>query len=105
MRLIDVDTININDTVRGNNDFAECIRDAVKTTLDNALTVNAIIIPEGATNGDMIKAIFNPYKIFKGDFNVSVYMTERNFEESDYQMNYDRRWWDAPYEGGRKNDE
>lgn len=57
----------------------------------------ALIIPENPTNGDMIKAMFNPYKICKYEFNVHIYMTERDFEESDYQMNYDRRWWNALY--------
>lgn len=56
-----------------------------------------LTIPENPTNGDMIKAIFNPYKICKYEFNVHIYMTERDFEESDYQMKYDRSWWNAPY--------
>ena len=80
-------------------------REEVLQIIDKYTSINAVTIPKGATNGDMIKAMFNPYKICKYEFNVRIYMTERDFEESDYQMNYDRRWWDAPYEGGRKNDE
>lgn len=57
------------------------------------------------TNGDMIKAMFNPYKICKYEFNVHVYMTERAFEETDYQMNYDRRWWNAPYKAESEESE
>lgn len=58
---------------------------------------NASIVSKNTTNGDMIKAMFNPYKICKYEFNVSIYMTERDFEESDYQMKFDRSWWNAPY--------
>ena len=92
MRLIDVDTININDTVRGNNDFAECIRDAVKTTLDNALTVNAIIIPEGATNGDMITAIFPNVEVKEKNNGYEVY-----FGVGTAIQFFNHQWWNVPY--------
>lgn len=55
-------------------------------------------IPKGATNGDMIKAMFNPYKICEYEYSVHVYMTEKDFWESVYQMNCHTRWWNAPYE-------
>lgn len=51
--------------------------------LDSQPTVNAIPIPDGATNGDMIKAMF----------------------PKDYIKIYDRSvssWWNAPYEGGKE---
>ena len=60
-------------------------------------THNAIIIPKGATNGDMIKAIFKPYKICEYEYSVHVYMTEEDFWNADYQMDYNPNWWNAPY--------
>lgn len=36
MRLIDCDSVDINKTIGGNNDFADCIRDSVKAVFDNA---------------------------------------------------------------------
>lgn len=56
-----------------------------------------IELPENATNGDMIKAIFNPYKICEYEYSVHVYMTEEDFWKADFRMNYDTSWWDAPY--------
>ena len=41
-RLIDADEIEVNRTIGGMNDFADCIRDSVQTVLDNAPTVEAI---------------------------------------------------------------
>ena len=42
MRLIDADAIDIKDTIGGNNEFADCIRDSVMAVLDNAPTIDAI---------------------------------------------------------------
>lgn len=42
MRLIDADEIKVNETIGGANEFAECIREAVQATIDNAHTTNAI---------------------------------------------------------------
>ena len=58
VRLIDANAVDVSQTVKGISDFAECIRDAVQTTLDNAPTVDAIEIPKNVTNGDMIKIMF-----------------------------------------------
>lgn len=69
----------------------------VDDCIDNFGIHNASIVSQTTTNGDIIEAMFNPYKICKYEFNVRIYMTERDFEESDYQMNFDRRWWNAPY--------
>ncbi len=38
MRLIAVEAIDVNDTIGGQNDFADCIREAVQTVLDNTCT-------------------------------------------------------------------
>jgi hypothetical protein len=43
---------------------------------------DAIIIPEGVTNGDMIKAMFN------------------DFESALLLQVISKEWWNAPYKGG-----
>ncbi len=48
------------------------------------------------TNGDMIKDFFNPYKICEYEHSVHVYMTEEDFWKSDYQINCNTSWWNAP---------
>lgn len=42
MRLIDTNSVDINKTIGGQNDFADCIRDSVQAVLDNADTIQAI---------------------------------------------------------------
>lgn len=56
-------------------------------------------LPQNPTNGDVIKAMFNPYKIWEYEDSVRIYMTEEDFWKADYQMNYDPSWWNAPYGG------
>lgn len=58
---------------------------------------NAIIVPENTTNGDMIKAMLNPYKICEYEYSIHIYMTEEDFWKAEYQMNCDTKWWNAPY--------
>ena len=57
---------------------------------------NAIPIPEGATNGDVIKAMF-PNAEYRNDILVNVV-----FIVSGAQLGYvafRESWWNAPYEG------
>ena len=54
-------------------------------------TVKAIPIPEGATNGDMIKAMFS---------NISINETNRGFvllESENDNVSIWNSWWNAPY--------
>ena len=54
-------------------------------------------LPRNATNGDMIKAIFHPYKVYEHISYVNVYLTE----EDDLYINkwgsFEKDWWNAPY--------
>ncbi len=59
--------------------------------------VEVIEIKEEMTNGDMIEAMLNPYKICEYKYSVHVYMTEKDFLNGNYQMNLDSDWWYAPY--------
>lgn len=85
MRLIDADEL-LTDRRKTkyyhlpNKDIAVPIID-----IEHAHTVNAIPIPDGATNGDMIKDIF-PSEVW-------LQMKAREFNKT---------WWNAPYEGGKE---
>lgn len=60
--------------------------------LDLQTTVNAIIIPENATNGQMVMATFpNCEPEFRDDV-VDVYGL------SSFSVTFKRDWWDAKYE-------
>lgn len=51
---------------------------------------NSIIIPENATNGDMLKAMFPNLKI-------GVFRNEVDVEGLDTYSVFTRNWWDKPY--------
>jgi len=56
-------------------------------------------IPDNATNGDVIKAMF-PY----GKYNEYFADVEMRTEENDtrFKSVFDRDWWDEPYQKGGK---
>lgn len=64
--------------------------------INNTPTVNAIIIPEGATNGDMIKAMF-PNTTFYDDTLDYGYVYDEVRCAENYMMTYSKSWWNAPY--------
>ena len=50
------------------------------------------------TNGDMIKIMFNPYKICEDEFTIKVYLREEDYWEYDeYIMTCNSGWWNMPY--------
>lgn len=52
-----------------------------------------INIPEGATNGDVIKAVFPTAKCYCTERLQTAGMPRRNAD-------FDVDWWNAPYKGG-----
>lgn len=58
--------------------------------------VNAIEIPKGATNGDMLKAMFNVVEKQRFDKDCYSLVIVTIDGETKY---FDLRWWDAPYKG------
>ena len=54
---------------------------------------NGIVLPEDATNGDMIKALFPNGSQVKG---ASIYVMNDNKSN----VFYDFDWWNAPYKAG-----
>ena len=89
MKLIDLEELQAQYDINCSGDCM-CCRYNTSTSckvIDESPIVNAIPIPEGATNGDMIKAMFpqgtcTEYGfLIKGSFNSEVSVD----------------WWDAPY--------
>lgn len=52
----------------------------------------ATVIPDNATNGDVLKAMFNPVQIIKYTPDVQVYFSDK------YYRFFEMSWWNAPYE-------
>lgn len=60
-------------------------------------SVRRVKMPEVMTNGDKIVDIYEPYKVEKKDFIVTVYMTEDDWRNRKQWQAFDRDWWDAIY--------
>lgn len=59
------------------------------------IKTNAIEIPDNATNGDMIKTIIPNAEIQESMTTISL-----KIPESLRTCDFDKRWWNAPYERG-----
>ena len=102
MRLIDADAYKAHiDMVfpckdRDDNN----IRRATEIGLNSTPTVNAIPVPDNATNGDVIKAIFPNAAIvvgrLKGETIDMVHLRNNNMTEASFYQD----WWNAPYKRG-----
>lgn len=64
----------------------------IEEMLEDASAVQAIPIPEGATNGDMIKALF-PSDANELDMSKLHLM----YDGLDYIKEFRKDWWNAPY--------
>ena len=63
------------------------LEDAIDIIYDTP-TVNAIVIPEGATNGDVIKAMFPNFHTNEMSHTIWVGYDDMSFR---------KEWWNAPY--------
>ena len=72
--------------------------DAVQLILNNRTdlipTADAIEIPKGATNGDVIIVMFPNANIIK---NKAGYMVNVKYNNHTCWVNYELDWWNAPY--------
>lgn len=99
-RLIDADELKKDndvvvwlsrDTVRAGK-MIKAFSELFIKKINDTPTVNAIVIPEGATNGDMIMALFP---------NASVYEQNGGSTYSvNNEYNFNATWWDTPYKEG-----
>lgn len=63
-----------------------------------AETVNAVLIPENATNGDMIKAVFPYIEIEDNcDMYYSVNIENLSIDKGLNTIGFRKDWWNAPY--------
>lgn len=87
MRLIDADAMK--------ELWQGCeIKGSISPLLDVRPTVDAIIIPDNATNEDMIKALFNIKE-------TPIIVTE---DDDGIELKFNKEWWKAPYERGMNNE-
>ena len=54
-------------------------------------TINAVVIPDNATNGDVIKAVFDVTEVRQLDYCVFVDTSD------DAILRFYKDWWNAPY--------
>lgn len=84
------DVYNTLDFLPTNNE-ANMIIDSFDRVVDDV-----IVIPKGATNGDMIKALFPTVYSEECDYDIFTTL------DGDTRFTYD--WWDTPYKRGNAND-
>lgn len=98
MRLIDADELNERFESSCTTECACCpYSDDNCGLVHEADTVNAIVIPEGATNGDMIKALFPNIKINDIDCLKMIYTGIDYKNMIGFNLDATKEWWNAPY--------
>lgn len=98
MELIDKEKL-INEMNTRAEEEALDFRD-IRNMVEFAPTVNAIPIPEGATNGDMFKAMFpnievKPHMAYGLNNGIKIRLYIDEF--SVFDLWFPTRWWNAPY--------
>lgn len=75
-----------------------CEFEDVIDIVENAPTLDVVQIPEGATNGDMLKALF-PYirEEDKCQMYYSVNLENLSRDRAFNEVGIKKDWWDAPY--------
>ncbi len=102
MRLINADELTDIYTVYDDYGDKHTVIDA--SDIADAATINAIVIPENPTNGDVILAIilatFHNVTLFADAHGYGyVYSGDVRCAEN-YLMTYNKDWWNAPFEQG-----
>ena len=67
----------------------------LKEWIDLMASGKSVILPDNATNGDVIKALFPNGSQVKG---AGIYIMNDNKSN----ISYDFDWWNAPYKGGKE---
>lgn len=80
------------------------LEDAIDIIYDTP-TVNAIVIPEDATNGDMIKAMFPNIKINDIDCLKIIYTGIKHKNVIGFNIDATKEWWNAPYKTESEDNE
>ena len=93
MRLIDADNYRSEFLDSSNREFNPM------KMLDMQETVNAVVIPKGATNGDMVKSLFPDWKIEHIRKMSGMNRYECNINTINRISFYDD-WWNTEYKQG-----
>jgi hypothetical protein len=84
-------------TYLGENNCVNCkyyATDTCESRESHKMAIEALkLIPDNATNGDVIKALFPNYRTDEMSHSVWVGYDDMSFR---------REWWDAPYKRGEK---
>lgn len=86
--------------------FKDAYEHKVGIQFDNAIhemekeefCADVIPIPKGATNGDVIKAMFPNVEFNRGDYGISTCFMKMN-NDVGFASLYET-WWNAPYKKG-----
>ena len=96
MRPIDADKLTDIYTIYDDYGDKHTVIDASDIT--GAPTINAIVIPENATNCDMIKAMF-PNLEWTGAYKDEDFYSLDSNTPFSARLKAFRCWWNAPYKG------
>ena len=88
--IIDIDESLLVGIKSDNFDFARQVVKSFQATIASAIA-NGIPIPDNATNGDVIRALFKPNRVERTDDDVIV----ENYD-------FSKKWWNSPYQKGGK---
>jgi hypothetical protein len=90
--IMDINKDILTDVKGTDFDRARNIVRSYQATIADAIQ-NSIVLPEGATNGDMIKAMFPVLEVeIEGDY-VTYWIDEYRW------LSLRLDWWNAPYKG------
>lgn len=78
-------------------DYFGCGSHKLTETLDNATP-----IPDNATNGDVIKAMFGDGKVSEFMGYVRIMARVGNWLNEGIVAEFDKDWWNVPYQKGGK---
>ena len=95
-RLIDADELKKNYPHDSDWEYPVNTNEYVCESIDNAPTIDAIPIPKGATNGDMIKAMFPNIKIHEHE-KTDICDAYIQIDIWDFSIYVSKDWWNAPY--------
>ena len=92
MRVVDVRSFNV---PSDENDYDELV--AFADTMASIPEFDAVPIPNNATNGDMIMAMFPHIKVRNSYYTYCVEVKLDYHSQHDTGLLFDKKWWNTPY--------
>ena len=80
-------------------------RDYVSSMIDTGVIANGTPIPDKATNGDVIKAMFPSIEVIDSEVMKKVYTGIPYGELIGASIDCMREWWNAPYQEEKESEE